>query len=144
METVKIDQGMRAGGWGDLSFALSLSCSLSLSVSWFCLIDSYVFQSLNTLALITYLLSFFCSCNTITLHYINTHLCNMDMHQNNACVFFNCFADAGLLLVAAVSTSCPAIELMFLVTGVTLSRMMHCIFLQTYFSLLFSHSHLWI
>jgi len=59
----------------------------------------------------------------------------MDMDYNNASVFFNCS-----LLAAAVS-SCPAVELMFLVTGVTLSRMIHCIFLQTYFSLLFSHSH---
>jgi len=57
----------------------------------------------------------------------------MDMDYNNASVFFNCS-----LLAAAVS-SCPAVELMFLVTGVTLSRMIRCIFLQT--SLVFSHSH---
>lgn len=126
METVKIDQGMRAGGWGDLSFFCSLFLALSLSVSWFCLIDSYVFQSLNSLAFLTYLLSFFfffCSCNT------TQHLCNMDMdYQNNASVLFNCCADAGLL-VAAVS-SCPAIELMFLVAGVTLSRIVDILHLS--------------
>ncbi len=79
------------------SLSLSLSFLLSLSVSWFCLIDSCVFLVFKQLGLCRlFVVFFFFFFFTSILQHISSYLSNMHVAQNNASVFFSFFAEACL------------------------------------------------
>ncbi len=107
METVKIDQGMRAGGWGDLS--------LSLSVSWFCLIDTYVFLIFKTARPLPLICCLFVVCfsHKSILHHISSYLSNMWLRIMLRCSLAS-------LQRPVYYSSCPAFELCL--SLITLSR----------------------